>query len=140
MHIGIVGGGWYGCHLALSLKKKGHTVIIFEKNPEILNQISGNFGVRLHTGPHTPRSEKSREISKRNYHQFLERYPDLVVEHDYSIYALGDRDANNLPSKVSYEHFKAVCEENQGSVEIAPETMGYKDLISAWSVNEPSNR
>ena len=36
----IIGGGWYGCHLALSLKEKGFKIKLFEKNKEIFSEAS----------------------------------------------------------------------------------------------------
>ena len=57
----IVGGGWYGAHLALALKKAEYDVEIFEKNDDIFKAVSGNFGIRLHKGPHYPRSPETRK-------------------------------------------------------------------------------
>ena len=50
MKIAIIGGGWTGCHLAISLSKKGHDVTILERNTDIFQGVSGNFGIRLHKG------------------------------------------------------------------------------------------
>ncbi len=138
MRIGIIGGGWYGCHTARALRKAGHEVFIFEKKPMIFDQISGNFGIRLHAGPHYPRSQKTRQSCHRDYELFVSEYPELVVEHDYSIYALGETDANGNPSKTSYNDFKSVCEEFQTLGEIDIRTMGYQGLVSAWNLKEPS--
>ncbi|CAG8765423.1 9886_t:CDS:1, partial [Cetraspora pellucida] len=53
----IVGGGWYGCHVALVLRRMDFEVTILEKNDEIFDEISGNFGIRNHVGLHYLRSE-----------------------------------------------------------------------------------
>ena len=50
MKIAIIGGGWTGCHLAISLSKLGHDVTILERNTDIFQGVSGNFGIRLHKG------------------------------------------------------------------------------------------
>jgi len=34
-HIAIIGGGWYGCHLAYSLLSKGVDVHLYEKNKKL---------------------------------------------------------------------------------------------------------
>lgn len=41
--VAIIGAGWYGCHLAKVLSEQGFDVTLYEKNGEILNEISGNF-------------------------------------------------------------------------------------------------
>ncbi len=61
MHIAIIGAGWYGAHLACELAKQRHTVTLIEKNIAILSETSGTFGVRLHRGPHYPRSSETRK-------------------------------------------------------------------------------
>ena len=43
MQIGIVGGGWSGCHLALKLVEKGHHVTILERNTDIFEAVSGKL-------------------------------------------------------------------------------------------------
>ena len=39
MKIGIIGGGWVGCHLANKLKEN-HEITIFEKNKTIFSETS----------------------------------------------------------------------------------------------------
>ncbi|KTD37708.1 FAD dependent oxidoreductase [Legionella nautarum] len=133
-----MGAGWYGCHLALKLKKAGHEVIVFEKNPDIFSGISGKFGIRLHDGLHYPRSAATRVNCRAHFEKFKEEYPELVVNHEYSIYALGELDADGLPPKVNAEVFKEVCNELPDTQYINPKERGYEHLISAVSVEEPS--
>lgn len=138
MKIGIIGAGWYGCHLALKLKKSGYQVILFEKNSEIFSQISGKFGIRLHVGPHYPRSSATRLSCRSNFEKFKEEYPELIVDHDYSIYGLGDTDADGLPSKVDKKLFDSVCSELSSTKFIDSGEWGYQHLISAATIDEPS--
>lgn len=137
MKIGIVGAGWYGSHLALVLKKAGHEVTIFERNDQIFKGISGDRGVRLHAGPHYPRSEETRKGCHINFQRFLLTYPELVNQHRYSVYGLGDLDANFEPSKIDQSRFDAVCQETYGE-KIDPDKWGYQHLISAFNLEEPS--
>ncbi|MBA2711068.1 MAG: FAD-dependent oxidoreductase [Tatlockia sp.] len=136
--LAIIGAGWYGCHLALALRKQGHSVTLYEKNPFIFSEVSGKCGVRLHRGPHYPRSPKTRENCQRGLDQFIETYPNLVVEHEYSIYALGNKDANGNPPKVSQEVFESVGKECKGYKPVNPVNYGYTNLLNAYSVDEPS--
>lgn len=138
MQVGIIGGGWYGCHIALVLSKAGHNVIIFEKNDDIFTGVSGNFGIRLHKGPHYPRSDATRESCRESFDQFCATYPDLVVEHEYAIYALGREDALGQPSKVNVEQFRRVCHESKECQEINLEASGYQGLDLAVKLDEPS--
>lgn len=138
MKIAIIGAGWYGCHLALMLKKEGHDVTIYEKNADIFQQVSGNFGIRLHGGAHYPRSPLTREACLHNFNLFRKHYPELVVDHDYAIYALGELDAGKEPSNVDAEAFRKVCEEFPGSQPINPQQWGYEGMVSAHRMDEPS--
>lgn len=138
MEIAIVGAGWYGCHLALELKKQGHEVSLYEKNPRILSQTSGTFGIRLHAGPHYPRSEETRKSCLRGLEEFKIRYPDLVTPHEYSIYGLGTTDADDKPPRISEQEFIKVCQESKSAKILNPVSAGYRNLITAASIEEPS--
>jgi|GEM_PF-1538534 len=150
--IAIIGAGWYGCHIARALQLAGYEVTLFESHDDIFKGISGEFGIRLHTGPHYPRSKETRRSCREGYTEFIETYPDLIIPHEYSIYGLGTLDANNEPSKVDLETFKTVCKEvreiedsreinsknNLQTREIDPKKWGYDNLLSAFDANEPS--
>jgi FAD dependent oxidoreductase len=138
MKIAVIGAGWYGCHIARILKKSGHEVILFEKAPDIFSNISGKFGIRLHAGPHYPRSQKTRNSCHQGFEEFYKTYPELIIEHEYSIYGLGNKDADGEPPKIDRETFNSVCKESKTCQEINPEERGYRNLIAAVNINEPS--
>jgi hypothetical protein len=138
MEIAIIGAGWYGCHLALQLTKAGHQVVLYEKNPQILSQISGAFGIRLHAGPHYPRSAETRKSCLRSLEEFKVLYPELVIPHEYSIYGLGISDAEGKPAKITKEEFVTVCSESASCTILDPQKAGYTNLITAAKINEPS--
>lgn len=138
MKIAIIGAGWNGSHLAKVLQESGHEVTLFEKNPTIFSELSGKFGLRLHAGPHYPRSPATRKSCLRGLNKFRENYPEFVVEHEYSVYALGDKDANNQLPKVSPEAFNIVGQECMDYNPINPKDWGYTNLTTAMSVYEPS--
>ena len=73
----IIGAGWMGCHLALTLIKRGYKVELFEKK-KIFNGMSGANTNRLHMGYHYPRSFQTRIQSKLGFYNFLKRYPSLT--------------------------------------------------------------
>jgi len=140
MKIGIIGGGWYGGHTARVLAKEGDDVTILEAGPHIFGRVSGMFGIRDHAGPHYPRSPKTRESCRRGAAEFDVLYPDLIIEHQYSIYGLGARDSSGMPSKVTPEQFQRVCEESKGCRPINPKAWGFNNqaMIVAFDVHEPS--
>ena len=136
--IAIVGAGWYGCHLARVLKLAGFEVTLLEKHADIFKGISGKFGIRCHSGLHYPRSQAMRVNCQERYAEFIKTYPDLVLEHTYSIYGLGNLDADNEQSKTDFTTFKKVGKEANNSREIDPKQWGYNNLQCAFNVEESS--
>ncbi|MBB72868.1 MAG: hypothetical protein CMF50_10790 [Legionellales bacterium] len=137
--IAVIGGGWYGSHIALELRKKGHNVTLYEKNPRLFSNISGLFGIRLHIGPHYPRSKATRRSCLYGFQAFTTKYPELIVPHDYSVYAVGNSDASGMASKVSADDFVEVCKEHSRcKVFYDTEEKGYKNLQVAVELDEPS--
>ncbi len=137
--IAIIGAGIYGCQIALTLKEQGFEVILYEKNEMILSEISGNFGIRLHEGLHYPRSSKTRKSCLRGRQEFEATYPELVNNHDHSLYGLSNIDATNSPSKVTPEQFKKLASESSDFkiVEDVSE-FGYTNLTTAIDTKEPT--
>lgn len=141
MNIAIIGAGWNGIHTALILAKQGYLVTLYEANPEILGELSGTFGVRLHIGPHYPLSKATRETCQSDFSRFIAEYPDLVVEHEASLYALGKEDVDHNPSRVNGRSFSDVCREFQfdRTIDLKDQSEFSADnLISLHSVHEPS--
>lgn len=137
----IIGAGWYGCHLALTLKQKGFKVILLEQNSEIFRGISGTCGIRLHAGPHYPNSPETRLNCQSEFERFKHTYGDLILEHLYAIYALMEYDSNGQISKVDKDLFSKVCRERHDLFnphEFDPTEYGFSNLITAFNLNEPS--
>jgi len=84
----VIGGGWYGCHIALCLKKRGVKVTVLEKDSSIFNGASGYNQNRLHQGFHYPRCKRTRLQSKRGFHLFRKHYEPLLIELDYNLYGI----------------------------------------------------
>lgn len=147
--IGIIGAGWYGAYtayyLAMQLKKLKDVIAmitLFDKAEDAMGGISGLFGVRLHRGPHYPRSEKTRRDCHNGLDQFLNDplLKLLVLNLEYAIYALGKQDAEGFSSKVSVEDFKKVCHEAGFIDETeSPNTWGYTtNVLYAAKLLEPA--
>ena len=52
----IVGGGFYGCCLALFLRSISDRVLLVEESGELMGRASRVNQARVHTGFHYPRS------------------------------------------------------------------------------------
>jgi glycine/D-amino acid oxidase-like deaminating enzyme len=87
--VGIVGAGWYGCHLGSSLASLGFEVTVFDRHERLLVEASGNNQFRLHLGFHYARHAETRIQSRDGFQRFVERYPSLSVEAPHrNIYAV----------------------------------------------------
>ena len=88
MKIAVIGAGWYGCHIAQSIKGYCENLDIYEKNESLLSEASGNNQFRLHQGLHYPRSSKTRYESRDGFYRFQERYPNFSKSITNNIYAV----------------------------------------------------
>lgn len=138
--VAVIGGGWYGSHIAAALAQRRYAVTLFEGGDAIFTGISGKFGIRIHVGPHYPRSRATRKSCQTGFNEFMQTYPSLANEHEYAVYALGLTDAQGLPSKVSKETFSAVCREFSYKGEVDLQSWGYnpKEVQIAFDFREPS--
>jgi FAD dependent oxidoreductase len=89
----IIGGGWYGCHIAVSLRALGFDVTLFEQNARLLHEASGNNQFRLHQGFHYPRHYTTRMQSRDGFSRFVERYPGLSRPVADNLYAVPKGDS-----------------------------------------------
>ncbi|KAF4960432.1 hypothetical protein FSARC_10492 [Fusarium sarcochroum] len=93
LSFGIIGGGWYGCHIATSLRALGFRVKLFEQHDRLLHEASGNNQFRLHMGFHYARHSDTRLQSRDGFFRFIERYPDLSRNVPCNIYAVTAQDS-----------------------------------------------
>jgi len=91
--IAVIGAGWYGCHIATSLKALGFEVSVYERDHRVLNGASGNNQFRLHLGFHYARHHGTRVQSREGFGRFVERYPQLSRKVDDNIYAVPTEDS-----------------------------------------------
>ncbi len=101
----IVGGGLFGCWLALGLRRDhGLSVAIVERQDEILRRASYNNQARVHNGYHYPRSILTGLRSRVNSGRFLEEYADCVDTSFTKLYAVPRQRSN-----VTGAQFEAFC-------------------------------
>lgn len=93
MRIRILGAGWYGCHLGLALRAKGHVVEVHESADHVFAGASGANPARLHEGFHYPRSRLTRAFCQDHKVQFLKAYGHLTRAVPVNIYAVAAHDS-----------------------------------------------
>ena len=87
MKIGIIGGGWVGCHLANKLKEN-HEITIFEKNKTIFSETSIKNQNRVHEGYHYARSYNTRELCKNTLNKFINEYGFAINDVNKNYYCI----------------------------------------------------
>lgn len=133
----IVGGGAYGCYLALKLIEISPStrILIVERENDILLKASYNNQARIHNGYHYPRSLLTALRSRINFPRFVKEFSDCVVGDFEKIYAIG-----TYRSKVTGEQFYQFCQRIGAQIRQAPpeiEKLFNSDLIEkAFLVKE----
>ena len=92
--IAIVGGGYYGCHLACVIKERfgdAADVTLFERAGGLFAGSSSKHQFRLHLGYHYPRSFATRTQIRRGFSEFKARYPSFSRAFGNNVYAIGKR-------------------------------------------------
>ena len=85
----IVGGGFYGCEIALKLSKIGLSkILLVEKENELMKRASVNNQARVHNGYHYPRSIKTAQSSSKNYQKFINDYAYSIYNEMTMLYAI----------------------------------------------------
>jgi glycine/D-amino acid oxidase-like deaminating enzyme len=100
----VVGGGFYGARLALTLRSMGRTVLLVEREATLLSRASLRNQARVHHGYHYPRSLLTSLRSRSNYARFIAEYGECVDQSFPHYYAIARR-----VSKVTASQFVAFC-------------------------------
>lgn len=93
MRIRVLGGGWYGCSIALALIADGHDVELHEVADRLFAGASGANPARLHAGFHYPRSRLTRAFCQEHHAAFMERYGHLTRGVPVNVYAVAAEDS-----------------------------------------------
>ena len=96
--VAIVGGGWFGCHLACSLLQSGVDVTIYEQHDRLLTEASFNNQNRLHQGFHYARCHFTRTECKLGFDLFMKRYKDLTLPVGSNLYGVATDSILDAPT------------------------------------------
>jgi glycine/D-amino acid oxidase-like deaminating enzyme len=96
----IIGGGFYGCCLALYLHSYYANILLIEREPDLLSRASLVNQARVHNGYHYPRSYLTALRSHINFPRFAVDFQDCVDSSFTKLYAIA-----RTNSKVSAYQF-----------------------------------
>lgn len=96
----VIGGGYYGCQVALRLARGGNVrrVLLVEAELRILGRASRWNQARVHGGYHYPRAQITARASRRSYRRFLSDHRDAVAHGMRAVYAIA-RSSGVSPSQ-----------------------------------------
>jgi glycine/D-amino acid oxidase-like deaminating enzyme len=97
----VIGGGFYGCCLAIHLRRRFDRVLLVEEAEGLMGRASRVNQARLHNGYHYPRSFLTAARSRSNLDVFRRAFPMGVVAGFRHLYAIARGD-----SKIGYRHFE----------------------------------
>lgn len=132
MKIRVLGGGWYGCHIATALIARGHEVELHEIAPILFAGASGGNPARLHLGFHYPRSRLTRAMCQDTHREFMQRYGDLTRTIPCNIYAVAAH-----ASRVDFGNYRQVLRHEVDFVELErPAEVGLRNVEGAVLTGE----
>ena len=132
MKIRILGAGFYGCHIALALRRAGHDVEVHEIASRIFAGASGAIPARLHIGCHYPRSRVTRAACLDHHKEFMVEYGFLTKPVPVNIYAIA---ANH--SLIDFDQYlRTLRNEIQFITLHDPSEYGLQNVEGAIQVNE----
>src|SRR5215203_6173952 len=107
----ILGGGFYGCMLAIFLRQQGQRVLLVEAGNDVMQRASCVNQARIHNGYHYPRNIVTARRSRANFPRFLADFRECVDASFEKIYAIARRG-----SKVTAYQFRQFCQNNGAPV------------------------
>lgn len=111
----VIGGGFYGCCVALYMRQFVDQVVILEQGSDILTRASYANQARVHNGYHYPRSLLTALRSQVNFPRFVEEFESAVYSNFTKIYAIAKHN-----SKVNARQFKKFCQHIEAEYSEAP--------------------
>lgn len=101
----IVGGGFYGMYLAEYLGRRGHQVVLCEREASLMSRASYNNQARVHNGYHYPRSVLTALRSRVSFPQFCREFSQCVDSQFRKYYLVG-----RIQSNVTARQFERFCQ------------------------------
>ena len=127
----IVGGGIYGCAIAIYLAKHKDfkKILLVEREAALLTRASYNNQARVHNGYHYPRSFVTAYRSRVNLPRFISDWPVAVKTDFTKLYAIARKN-----SKVTARQFQRFCKEIGASLE--PADLNHRRLFESRLIED----
>lgn len=87
----VIGGGFYGCCLALYLRSISDRVVIVEAAGRLMTRASRVNQARIHSGFHYPRSALTAVKSMVLHQRFMQDFPEAVIDDFQMLYGIARR-------------------------------------------------
>jgi glycine/D-amino acid oxidase-like deaminating enzyme len=110
----VVGGGFYGCMLAVDRARHGERVRLVERADDLLTEASYSNQARVHQGYHYPRSFVTAVRSRESFERFVADFPEVVDKSFEKYYAVGRE-----LSKVNAGYFETFCRRIGAPIDVA---------------------
>lgn len=114
----VIGGGFYGCAIALFLRTYFKRILILESETDLLLRASLINQARIHNGYHYPRSYLTALRSYTNFPRFIVDFQDCVDSSFEKVYAIA---RNN--SRVNAFQFRKTFSQIGAPINIAPQPL-----------------
>jgi glycine/D-amino acid oxidase-like deaminating enzyme len=135
----VLGGGFFGCCLALQLRelRPGCSIVLLERERQVMTRASYRNQARIHQGYHYPRSLLTAYRSRVNFARFVEDFSACVhssFDHYYGI--------ATIQSRINAAQFRTFCERIGAPLSRAPDAV--RDLLDTalvedvYAVEEPA--
>lgn len=115
----VIGGGAFGCALALELRRHVERVLVLEKEPDVLQRASLVNQARVHQGYHYPRSLLTAARSRLNYPRFVHDYRSCIDSSVHKYYGIARQG-----SRVSAKQFEIFCQRIGAPLAEVPASIG----------------
>lgn len=125
----VIGGGFYGCCVALLLREYCARVLIIEREDDLLLRASLVNQARVHNGYHYPRSYLTALRSYINFPRFVLDFQDCIDSSFEKIYAIA-RNQSRVNAFQFYKTFSSIG----APISIAPKSI--KSLFNHRLIEE----
>jgi glycine/D-amino acid oxidase-like deaminating enzyme len=125
----VVGGGFFGCYFADHLARSGRSVVILEREPQLMTRASLVNQARIHRGYHYPRSLLTGIRSAANYERFGRDFANCVDASRPAYYAVARSNSN-----VTAQQYRRFCETI--GIPIRPAPPAVRRLFSAETIED----
>lgn len=125
----VLGGGFFGCSLAIHLRHQFMHVLIIEMGNNILERASYANQARVHNGYHYPRSLLTALRSRINSPRFLHDYHDCIFSEFEQYYAIG----KNF-SRVTANQYRIFMKRIGAEITTAPKWI--RDLTNPYLIED----